>query len=97
MPANVSTNEELCISRARHCIGLDRRKPYRRHGKLFYRPFRNHFYTKRNDAVWTEMENAGYAKHWSMNRDGYADFYLTRAGLDWLGEKLGMHIHNEEE
>lgn len=97
MTAAILTNEELCISQAQHCIGLDKRKPYKRHGKLFYRPFRNHFYTRADDPVWTEMANAGYARHWAVGRDGYADYYLTRAGLNWLGEKLGMYIHNEEE
>ena len=28
---------------AQHCIGLDHKKPYKRHGRYFYRPYRNYY------------------------------------------------------
>lgn len=36
-------NENRFVEVAKHAIGLDHRKPYTRHGKLFYRPYRNYF------------------------------------------------------
>ena len=39
------TPEELekVIDLCKHMVGLDRQKPYHRHGKAFYRPYRNFF------------------------------------------------------
>lgn len=43
---------ELCISEdelkiavdyCKHMVGLDYERPYQRHGKLFYKPYRNHW------------------------------------------------------
>ena len=42
------------------------------------------------------MELAGYAKS-SKPESGRFMFWLTRNGLDWLGEKLGMKIYDEED
>lgn len=39
---------EKYIELAKHCIGLDSKKPYTRHGKKFYRPYRNFFATGSN-------------------------------------------------
>lgn len=41
------------------------------------------------------MVSAEYAKV-KKDRD-YAFFWLTRRGLDWLGEKLGIYIHDKED
>lgn len=92
-------NNDL-ISRRRiaiHCIGLDRKKPYTRHSRKFYRPYRNYYYTKEDNEEWSVLENAGYARHWISGRTGYAVFYLTREGLNWLGEQLGIYIYDKED
>lgn len=34
---------------------------------------------------------------WRIISGDRALFWLTREGLDWLGEKLGMHIYDEED
>ena len=39
------------------------------------------------------MELAGYAERGEQNQHGGYTFYLTRAGLDWLGKKLGIYIY----
>ena len=82
----------------KHCIGLDRAKPYKRHGKLFYRPFRNYFETGPNcDGVdiWLDLEKHGYAirgfAYWEWT------FMLTDYALDCLGEHLGVKIYNRTE
>ena len=93
--------ENLYIEDAKHCIGLDRKKPYIRHGKKFYRPYRNYYSTEKNHDGWDAMVLAGYAKRGEENGHGGYMYWLTRVGLDWLGEKLGVHIwdgkKNEEE
>lgn len=85
------------VQLAAHAIGLDHKRPYQRHGKLFYRPYRNYFAThdKAPDyKTWQGMVANGYAGTYEHNRFVY--YYLTRKGLDWLGDALGITIHNEE-
>ena len=80
---------------AMHVIGLDRRKPYTRHGKKFYRPYRNGWggRNKKFDMLVDEgLMNAYNDK--SGNRYFY---HFSRAGLDWLGEQLGITIHDPED
>lgn len=92
--------EEIkCIELCKHAIGMGLRKPYKRHGKTFYKPYRNYFSTSEgceHYKCWESLESAGYAK--SVQREEYGKtFWLTRDGLDWLGEKLNMHIYDEDE
>ena len=49
----------LYIEEAKHAIGLDYKKPYHRHGKAFYKPYRNYFCTKKGDEIWNVLQNAG--------------------------------------
>lgn len=91
--------ENLFVSLAVHAVGLDNKKPYTRHEKKFYKPYRNYYATspqcdKYED--WQLIENAGYAKSHKTER-GNVIFWLTRTGLDWLGEQLGIHIYDEED
>lgn len=91
-------HENTYISLASHAIGMDYKMPYTRHGKKFYKPFRNYFDTAPwcdTFKAWEAMEMAGYAKSDSNEQDEYT-FWLTRAGLNWLGERLGIHIYDEE-
>lgn len=39
----------------------------------------------------------GYAERGRKDRYGGRMYWLTRKGLDWLGEKLGIKIYNEED
>lgn len=80
------------IEKAMHCIGLGRRKPYVRHGKKFYRPYRNFYAAGIRDEDWNMMELAGYANHGEKNQCGRYIYRLTRNGLDWLGSELGIYI-----
>ena len=85
---------------AAHAIGMDRRDPYIRHGKMFYKPYRNGYYTHPGCSdwkCWMVMVNAGYAKREGKPGSGGSCFHLTRAGLDWLGKQLNMYIHDEEK
>lgn len=89
---------ERCVELAKHCIGLDRKKPYTRHGKKFYRPYRNYYSTGKNFEDWELMVQAGYADQGNeKNQHGGYTYWLTRVGLDWLGEKLGIRIYDVED
>jgi hypothetical protein len=86
-----------------HTVGLNYKKPYIRHGKKFYKPYRNYFNTTPTDSEWVAIMNKGYAymgnvRH--IEHDNYkydsVNFYLNRAGLDYLGNFLGVHIYDEE-
>ncbi len=88
-------NENRYIKLAKHCIGLDRKKLHVRHGMRFYRPYRNYYATGRNYEWWEVMESAGYAERGEQNQYGGYTFYMTRSGLDWLGNKLDIHIYDE--
>lgn len=84
------------ISKARHCIGMDRRKVYHRHGKAFYRPYRNYYACAATDLHWEILVDKGYAKR-EITPSGYIYYHMTQVGLDWLGEKLSVTIHDEED
>lgn len=86
------------VQLAAHAIGLDNKRPYKRHGKLFYRPYRNFYATLIGcpaDWPWEPMVWDGYA---SFRKNGeYITYFLTRKGLDWLGKELGMTIYDEKD
>lgn len=89
-------NENQYIELARHAIGLDHKEPYKRHGKLFYRPYRNYYDASPEDCeTWELMCDAGYADRGRKDRYGGRMYWLTRKGLDCLGEKLGIKIYDE--
>lgn len=92
-------NEKECIALAKHMIGMDNKKVYTRHGRKFYRPYRNYFSaapTGKDYELCNELVKEGYAKETELSIHTYGKcFYLTRKGLDWLGEKLGVHIYDE--
>nr|DAY12599.1 MAG TPA: hypothetical protein [Caudoviricetes sp.] len=78
---------EIC----KHTIGLDYHKPYHRHGKAFYKPYRNFFCTTEDDVMWNKLCSVGIAKR-SEKRNGCVDFYLTQVGIKWLGRQLKITI-----
>lgn len=85
------------IELAKHFIGLDRKKPYIRHGKKFYRPYRNFFSSGRSHGNLDTMVDAGYVERGEKNQHGGYTYYMTRQGLDWLGNELGIKIYDEED
>ncbi len=95
-----------------HCIGMadscsQRHRPYTRHGRKFYRPWRNYFSSTRNDPMWEPLVSEGYAakrdytSRYTVNGKEHVSegttYWMTRKGLDWLGEQLGIVIHDEED
>lgn len=43
------------------------------------------------------MCESGYARKGKKDRYGGALYWMTRKGLDWLGEKLGVKIYDEDD
>lgn len=90
-------NRPKQVQLAAHAIGLDNKDPYKRNRKLFYRPYRNYFVTTKDSTdykLWMVMLMGEMAS--SSEREKRVTFHLTRKGLDWLGEQLGMTIYDEE-
>ena len=83
------------VDLATHAIGMSNKKTYKRHGQTWYKPYRN-FYCAgtQGDPVWDEMVKQGYAEASKGLSSVY--YFMTRAGLDWLGEQTGINIHDEE-
>lgn len=83
---------ELC----KHMVGLDYRKPYHRHGKTFYKPYRNYFTAQSKHKLFEKLPD------WIINKrqdkeSGHMCYWLTREGLDWLGRQINITIRNEED
>lgn len=85
-----------------HTIGLDRAdaRVYHRHGRAFYKPYRNYFNTYVGEYPWPMLCEAGYAEmgkpHTHKNMEPTANYWLTRKGLDWLESEIGIHICDED-
>ena len=84
-----------------HAIGLDHKRPYQRHGKFYYRPYRNYYSTwvgSPEYVIWERMAVSGYAVRRVSERisDGMV-YHLTRAGRERLGKMLGITIREERD
>lgn len=86
------STEELsrAIEICEHMVGLDYKRPYHRHGKPFYKAYRN-FYADvpEGNRILDKMPSELFRVH--RNECG-ATYYLTQTGLDWLGRQLKMKI-----
>lgn len=89
--SNSQSEIDKMIELCKHAIGLDRQKPYHRHGKAFYKPYRNFFCTSKDDLIWNRLCAVGIAKR-SEEHNGCVDFYLTRVGVEWLSRQLKITI-----
>lgn len=85
---------EHCIAIMEHCIGMDH-KPggiYKRHGKRFYKPYRNYWSGTMKD--WDSLVFYGLAEHYAGTGEDKR-YRCTRKGLDWLGKQIGVIIHDK--
>ena len=93
----------VCTMRqkALHTIGLNSshigRRLYTRHGKKYYKPYRNYFYGKDEDL--NTLVEAGYMECMEEISHGEKSvtYWFNREGLDWLGKELGIYIYDEEK
>ena len=88
----VLSTEELsrAIEICEHMVGLDYKRPYHRHGKSFYKAYRNYYGdVPEGNRILDKMPSELFRVH--RNERG-ATYYLTQTGLDWLGRQLKMKI-----
>lgn len=79
----------------RHALGMDNAKAYVRHGKRYYKPYRNYFGTTERTVdypYWERLTKAGLAEK-KENARGIT-YKVTRRGMDWLGQHDGVHIYD---
>lgn len=91
------TPEELAevIDLCKHMVGLDYQKPYHRHGKAFYRPYRNYFTDGiPGDRLLNKLPYWIITKSQSEKSTYYK---LSADGLKWLGRQLHVTIKGCEE
>lgn len=91
------TPEELTkvIDLCKHMVGLDRQNPYHRHGKAFYRPYRNFF---ASNFPGNRLLNK--LSHWIITKsqsEKHVYYKLTTEGLQWLGRQLHVTIKEERD
>lgn len=76
----------------RHALGMDNRKAYIRHGKKFYKPYRNYFECTSDYPCWEKLVSAELAG--KKIQDKCILYFVTRTGMDWLEEHDGIHIYD---
>ena len=86
--------------KALHTVGLNSgnvgRRLYTRHGKKYYKPYRNYFFGADRDL--DVLVKAGYMECCIAQTDVEREkqYWFNREGLDWLGEQIGVVIKDEE-
>lgn len=90
---------ELCISEdelkiavdyCKHMVGLDYERPYQRHCKLFYKPYRNHWEAPANgNKILDKLPRFLVTREADEMGVLYA---LTVDGLKWLSRQLKITI-----
>lgn len=90
---------ERALSDLRHMIGLDgfKHKPYTRHGRKFYKPYRNYWAGTNKYLDYFSGALGIVEKQEPKITDGMPYYYLTKYGLHWLGRMIGVTIHPERD
>ena len=86
------TEEEFAraIEICEHTVRLDRERTYHRHGKAFYRAYRNYFgEVPEGNRLLDKLPECLFRVY--RNERG-ATYHLTKTGLEWLGRQLGIKI-----
>ena len=87
-----------------HMVGLDVTndgkvfygKVYHRHGKAFYKAYRNYYGGQRDDFDYMCHETFGYMIKKQDEGGLYPFYYLTDRGLEWLSRQLKIKITKKE-
>ena len=84
---------EKAIKLMEHCIGYDPERVYCRHGKKYYKPWRNHFCAGGSDLeVWDGLKKQGFAESGTVKK---VNFWLNNAGLSTLSAVERVYIYND--
>lgn len=86
------TSEELnrVIELCKHMVGLDRESPYHRHGKAFYKPYRNFFCDRETGN--RLLDRLPQDVVFVNKGEKHTYYHLTENGLKWLGRQLKITI-----
>lgn len=88
------TELKKALDICKHMIGLNCCNPYHRHGRAFYKPYRNYYYSpKTGNALLDKLPNFIISKKVS---EFAVTYILTPAGLGWLSRQLNITIKQEE-
>lgn len=81
---------DILFANMEHCIGLDYKRPYKRAGRIFYKPYRNRYDAGDGDSpMWNAMVETNLARKNAM-------YHLTIAGVCLLGRQEEIYIYNPE-
>lgn len=81
---------DRAVEDCKHMIGLDYKRPYHRHQKAFYKPYRNYYCATAQGELNLDRLPDDVIK--KIKDDKYTWYELTRLGLDWLGRQLKITI-----
>lgn len=88
---NLSPEElDRAIKICKHMVGLDYKRPYHRHGKAFYRAWRNYYEAPiSGNRILDKLPECVI----TVRKGGVSMWYeLTQIGLDWLGRQIKIKI-----
>lgn len=81
-----------------HALGMDNRKSYKHRGQEFYLPYRNYYSANIDqEKGWEKAVENGLAEKYVNEERQYTNYHVTRAGMDYLGKKLGVYVFNVEK
>lgn len=81
---------KIAVDYCKHMVGLDYERPYQRHGKLFYKPYRNHWEAPANgNKILDKLPRFLVTREADEMGVLYA---LTVDGLKWLSRQLKITI-----
>ena len=86
---------EDIVKVCKHMVGLDYHKPYSRHGKAFYRPYRNYYADGAGGNKYLDAMLSHLIEKCVTERSTW--YYLTTQGLAWLGRQINVHIYPETD
>ena len=78
-------------------LGMMKTRTILRGKREYYLPPYNRYHAILGDPVWTRMERLGYAAIVPNKRHKVQMCYVTRKGMDYLGDYLGIKILDPEE
>lgn len=93
MGIEMSLNElelDAAINFCKHMIGLDYKSPYHRHGKAFYKPYRNYCEAPQDGNP--ILDKLPFSVIERRQGAMFVWYSLTKQGLAWLGRQLKITI-----
>lgn len=85
---------EQTIDHCKHMLGMDNRSTYKRHGKEFYKAYRNYWDGEEPGLEWMSGDVIGLAKN--LRGESESPYYkLTKAGIQWLERQIHVTIRLE--